>query len=145
VVLDTNTLLDWLLFQDPGMTELGSAIATGRLRWLACARMRDEFARTLGYAALAKWQPDSERLLSQFDRAALIRLTPPTLPALRCTDPDDQVFIDLAVAEGARWLVTHDRALLKLARRASALGVCITTPARWHGTMKKGQPKLPLV
>jgi uncharacterized protein len=132
LVLDTNTVLDWLLFRDPGIANLGAAIDGHTLRWLACARMRDEFERTLGYPTLAKWQPDSERLLLQFDRAAVMRPTPPTLPSLRCTDPDDQVFIDLAVAEGARWLITHDRALLKLARRASALGVQICRPASWQ-------------
>jgi predicted nucleic acid-binding protein len=131
-VLDTNTVLDWLLFRDPGMVDLGAAIRIGTLRWLACERMRDEFRRTLGYPALAKWDPDSERLLSHFDQAAFLRPTPPTLSALRCTDPDDQVFIDLAVAEGARWLITHDRALLKLARRASALGVQISRPSAWR-------------
>ena len=132
LVLDTNTVLDWLLFRDPGMTALGAAIVSGRLSWQVCPRMRDEFERTLGYPTLAKWLPDSQRLLSQFDQAALLRPAPPTLPDLRCTDPDDQVFIDLAVAQGARWLITHDRALLKLARRASALGVQIVKPRAWQ-------------
>jgi predicted nucleic acid-binding protein len=57
---------------------------------------------------------------------------PPGL-ALHCTDPDDQVFIDLALVAGARWLVTQDRALLRLARRAALRGVVIVPPARWPG------------
>jgi predicted nucleic acid-binding protein len=56
---------------------------------------------------------------------------PATLPGLRCSDPDDQVFIDLAAEAGARWLLTHDRALLRLARRARALGVQIAQPQSW--------------
>jgi predicted nucleic acid-binding protein len=52
---------------------------------------------------------------------------------MRCTDPDDQVFIDLALACKARWLLSKDRALLKLARRARALGLSIQPPASWAG------------
>jgi predicted nucleic acid-binding protein len=47
--------------------------------------------------------------------------------SLRCKDPDDQVFIDLAVHVGARWLFSKDAALLKLARRAQKFhGVQVT-------------------
>ncbi|MBX3622048.1 MAG: PIN domain-containing protein [Rhizobacter sp.] len=49
---------------------------------------------------------------------------------LRCTDPDDQKFIDLAVAN-ARWLVSRDRAVLKLARRAALFGLQVVSPDRW--------------
>jgi predicted nucleic acid-binding protein len=36
-----------------------------------------------------------------------------------CRDPDDQKFLEAALAAGARFLVTKDRALLELARRRS--------------------------
>jgi predicted nucleic acid-binding protein len=49
---------------------------------------------------------------------------------LRCTDPDDQKFIDAAIVS-AQWLISRDRAVLKLARRAAALGLRIVTPERW--------------
>ena len=133
VVLDTNTVLDWLLFQDAGMLALAGAIQAGHIRWVACARMRDEFQRALGYANLAKWLPDSQRLLSAFDLWALDRPTPPPTPAAwRCSDADDQVFIDLALAESARWLITHDRAVLRLGKRARERGLLIVKPAAWH-------------
>jgi uncharacterized protein len=129
VVLDTNTLLDWLVFGNPGMAPIGAAVQRGDLIWLACPRMREELARTLTYVDLAKWQPDAEFVLGTFDRFAQMRAAPPASPAgLRCTDPDDQVFIDLAIAGCARWLLTHDRALLKLARHALAHGVRVLTP-----------------
>jgi predicted nucleic acid-binding protein len=40
--------------------------------------------------------------------------TPRALPV--CSDPDDQKFLELALACGAGLLVTKDRALLELAR-----------------------------
>jgi predicted nucleic acid-binding protein len=55
---------------------------------------------------------------------------PPRGP-LRCKDPDDQVFIDLALHVGARWLFTKDAALLKLARRARQRGVGVTSLQQW--------------
>jgi len=35
----------------------------------------------------------------------------------KCRDRDDQKFLELAHASGAEWLVSKDRAVLKLARR----------------------------
>ena len=133
VVLDTNTVLDWLLFQNAGMSALAGAVQAGQVRWVTCARMRDEFQRTLAYANLAAWSPDSERLLACFDRSASVCPTPPaTASPWQCSDADDQVFVDLALAEGARWLVTHDRAVLRLSKRARAHGLLIGKPAAWH-------------
>jgi predicted nucleic acid-binding protein len=51
---------------------------------------------------------------------------------LRCTDADDQKFIDLACAAPARWLVSRDRAVLKLRRRAATDGLVIVTPDGWR-------------
>ena len=39
------------------------------------------------------------------------------LPA--CRDPDDQKFLEAALAVRADWLITKDRALLELERRRS--------------------------
>jgi len=49
----------------------------------------------------------------------------------RCSDPDDQKFVDLAWHWPVQWLVSRDRAVLKLARSARARGLAIITPARW--------------
>lgn len=132
VVLDTNVVLDWLVFRDPSATPLANAIESGALRWISCARMRDELVRALGYPALDKWNPDSERTLTFYDQWSWPRPTPATAPSTPvCTDPDDQIFIDLALAEGSRWLLTRDRALLKLARAARRRGLRIATPSQW--------------
>jgi uncharacterized protein len=133
VVLDTNAVLDWLVFRDPRIQPGVDALEAGRLRWLACPAMRKELAHMLGHASLARWSPDVPAALVQFDNLAEIRPDPVTNlhVGLRCRDADDQVFLDLALTEGARWLLTHDRALLKLARRAAAKGLHILRPADW--------------
>lgn len=131
VVLDTNAVLDWLVFRDPGMQCWLQAIESGRLHWLACTVMRDELERTLTYAQLARWQPEPQRVLAAFDRWSVGCAVPTALgaPGLVCADPDDQVFLDLALAQRARWLVTHDRALLRLARAARRHGLRVVRPA----------------
>ena len=134
VVLDTNTVLDWLVFRDAGMAPVVAALENRILQWVACTAMRDELARTLTYRSLAKWLPDSEHALSVFDRHACLLPAPaPSPPHLRCSDPDDQVFLDLALAYRSHWLLTHDRALLRLARRVRPLGLLITAPKNWPG------------
>ena len=132
VVIDTNAVLDWLLFNDPGVESLAAAVQQGRVRWLTCGRMHEEFERTLSYPALARWLPDRDRLLAAHGRWATQQAEPPRcmLAGLQCSDPDDQVFVDLAIATGARWLVTHDRALLRLARRARLRSLSIVDPVR---------------
>jgi predicted nucleic acid-binding protein len=129
-VLDTNVVLDWLVFRDPGVAALAAEVEAGRLRWRATPRMRAEFGAVLARGHLDRWAPDRERLLTAFDRFSLVDAEAPPC-RLVCTDGDDQGFIDLAVHRRCRWLVTHDRALLKLASRARAYGVQVLPPARW--------------
>ena len=133
VVLDTNAVLDWLLFANDNMLALGEAIQSGHVIWTTSPRMREELARTLTYPALACWNPDSERTLTFFDRWSVAHADPArtTSGPLVCSDPDDQVFMDLALAIRARWLVTHDRALLKLGRAARTRGTSVIQPSRW--------------
>jgi predicted nucleic acid-binding protein len=144
LVLDTNAVLDWMLFRDPGMRACAAAIEAGLVRWLAFPRALDELEATLRQPSLERWEPDSGHLLTWARALAEICTDPvPSLaPTLRCSDPDDQPFLDLALARGARWLLTHDRALLKLARRAATQGLLIAKPAAWslNGAVSPAAP-----
>lgn len=134
MVLDTNVVLDWLVFHNADGQALFGAIERRELRWLVTEAMHDELLHVLGRGVAAGYSPDlkkideSWRLLSE-----TIRPPEPQGDAsrLRCTDADDQKFIDLAVAE-ARWLISRDRAVLKLARRAGRLGLQVVPPGRWQ-------------
>ena len=127
VVIDTNRVLDLRLFDDPQVDALRDAIACGGTRWLAQPAMREELARVLGYPAvlaqLARRQRTADSVLAAFDRWS--HPVPAADPApVRCRDPDDQIFIDLAVAWRAR-LFSKDLAVLALARRLAPLGVTV--------------------
>lgn len=133
IVLDTNVVLDWLLFGDPGIRALATAIEQDRLRWIATAAMRGEFEHVLGRGLGPAHGADTPRFALAWDQHCVEHAAAPLAEApLRCTDSDDQKFIDLALAAGARWLVSRDRALLKLRSKATSLGLAIVTPSQWH-------------
>ncbi len=134
LVLDTNIVLDLLVFQDPAIGPLYQAINRGDLDWIATLAMRDELKRVLTYPAIStrlakqaiketngtRLDPGSA-VLQQFD--ALSRMLPaPGKAPVTCRDRDDQIFIDLAVAHQAM-LLSKDRAVLCMRKRLLTLGV----------------------
>ena len=126
IVIDTNIALDLLVFDDPGCASLAASLDAGDLRWIATAGMREELARVLGYPLvalrLARNGRDAQGVLAAFDRAVqAIDEVPARAPCL-CSDPDDQMFVDLAVAQRAR-LLSKDRALLEMRKPLAVLGV----------------------
>jgi len=132
-VLDTNVVLAWLAFRDPRCSPLIEAIESGRLRWIATVSMRDELAHVIGRGVVSAWLPDEAMLWNTWNRFARMveaRQLTGEASRLRCTDPDDQKFIELALDQ-AGWLISRDRAVLKLARRASRFGLQVLAPERW--------------
>lgn len=133
VVLDTNTVLDWLLFRDPRVDRLALALHERRLRWLATPPMMDELRLVLQRPLGTRWDHARERLLADSPAIDAVLVEPISAAPhhLRCTDASDQKFVDLALQCRARWLVTHDRALLALRRGAARLGLTIVRPQHW--------------
>ena len=137
VVLDTNVVLDWLVFRDPAVAALARAIEHGAMRWIATATMHEELeqVRTRGSLACRCPHPADVIALSRRWSDPAVDAVPSLADSgLRCSDPDDQPFVDLAATAGARWLFTRDRALLALARPARSYGVEIRRPGGWRPT-----------
>jgi uncharacterized protein len=132
VVLDTNAVLDWLVFGDPGMAVLAEALTAGRVRWVATAPMRAEFDDVLRRGFDGAWSADIERIAEHWQRLCRGAAAPIDPSSLRCADPDDQKFLDLALGAGARWLVSRDKALLRLRRTAALRGLSIVPPSQWR-------------
>jgi len=130
LVLDTNVWLDWLVFDDPAIATLRAAVAAGRAEVFMAPDCEAELERALGYD-LGKRAVDIAACLAECARVVR-RIAPVAKEAQSarlptCRDPDDQKFLEAALAAGATFLVTKDRALLDLARRA--LPFRIVTPA----------------
>ena len=143
VVLDTHVVMDWLWFEDPRVRLLGQAIEAGHLQWMATADMRSELERVLvRLSHKGKSSLDKERVLTSMDRwACWVTASVPSW-RFQCTDPDDQKFIDLALHGGARWLLSRDRAVLKLRARAREMGCEFTTPeaVEWPALERQRRP-----
>jgi len=133
IVLDTNVCLDLFVFRDPRWASLLAALESGAVEAVTRADCRDEYLFVLHYPHLpldASTRPDAA---ARFD--ALIRVVAPDSRAVRlpvCTDRDDQKFLEITRDAGAAILVTKDKALLKLARRAARENLFrIMTPDAW--------------
>jgi len=128
-------VLDWLVFRNPVCAPLQAALDQQRVRWIASPAMHDEMSHVLQRGLGTRWAVDETAWQAAWARHVHWWPAPAASPALpRCTDPDDQKFIELALCAPARWLLTRDRALLKLRRRALAYGVEVLTPERWNAT-----------
>ncbi|KAB0583446.1 PIN domain-containing protein [Ideonella dechloratans] len=133
-VIDSQSVLDWHYFDNPACRHWSESLAAGHWHWIATAAMRDELAHVLARGIPGRHAPAGQAVLAAFDRWAEIRPTPqPPLGGWpRCRDTDDQKFIDLALLGGATWLVSRDKAVLKLARRCLAqTGLVVTPPHLW--------------
>ena len=125
LVLDTNIVLDLFVFDDVRAQPLKAQLVSRRLNWLATRPMRDELERVLGYAhieaRLGTAGQCAADVLASFDRHALLVDVAQRAP-VACADPDDQLFIDLAVRHQCV-LLSKDAAVLTLKKKLAALQV----------------------
>lgn len=142
LVLDTNVWLDWLVFEDADVVPLKAAVATGRAEIVVDEAVVEELKRVLGYPFGARTLGGEAQLkclaecarVSTRSNGTAVPIQGYALPV--CADPDDQKFLDLAAACGARYLVTRDRDLLELARhRDPAPPFGIVTPRELHALL----------
>ncbi len=126
-VIDTNIVLDLWLFEDPATIPLRAALQSGAISHLATASMRDELERVLTYPHLvqrmAKSNIQAQDILNRFDEY-LLAAEPAVKAACTCKDPDDQKFIDLAVAHAVP-LLSKDNAILCMKKRLFQSGVVL--------------------
>jgi predicted nucleic acid-binding protein len=150
LVLDTNVWLDWLVFDDPVVAPVKAAVAEGRAAVFIDEAVEVELVRVLAYPfgartldaqaqanAIAQClriatKGKEEREKGKGNESQLTAhaawAEKNALP--KCSDPDDQKFLELALACGAGFLLTRDAALLDLARNKSRpLPYRIVTPS----------------
>ena len=125
LVIDTNVLISAALIED--------SIPAAVVR-LALQRGRIVFsAATFAELQTRLWRPKFDRYLTLEMRKLLLHdlasaadwVVPPAMPR-HSPDPDDDMFVHLAVAAAAELLISGDRDLLDLGR---VEGVAILSPA----------------
>ena len=133
VVIDTNTVLDVIFWNDKAAAPLTAALRDGRVTAVRDREVMIELAEVLSRAhflgteeaalkATAAWcastAPADEEKVKETGAALTVR----------CRDPLDQKFLDLAVATEAKLLVTKDKLVLKAGRRLKRFGVTTLKP-----------------
>lgn len=125
LVIDTNVALDLLVFADRQAAPILAAIERGTALWLTAACCRDELRRVLAYPELQLATATQAAVFQRYRElttepaADTLQPLPADLP--RCRDADDQPFLELAATASAHLLISRDRELLRLHKRAHAL------------------------
>ncbi|MBI5108526.1 MAG: putative toxin-antitoxin system toxin component, PIN family [Rhodocyclales bacterium] len=132
-MFDTNVLVSLYVFADSRFTPLRDKVDAGEWLALTGEACLEEFRRVLTYPMFALSADRQQAALAAYEQrvAQIPAISAGTACAAlpRCKDRDDQKFLELARDGAADWLVTADKALLKLARRDGLRGLfCILTP-----------------
>jgi len=126
VVLDTNVLISAIFFSGPPSGILSA--------WID-----DEFELVVSTDILEEYRATASRIAERFpavgvgpvlDRIALhaLLVDPVRLPDDACTDRDDIKFLECAVAARAAYVISGDRALLRV---SGYEGIEVVTPRRF--------------
>jgi putative PIN family toxin of toxin-antitoxin system len=137
IVLDTNVCLDLFVFRDPRWSVLMEAMEQGTLRAITRSDCHAEWLAVLNYPKLKLDSAAQAACAARFDALITCKDKPdvaPQRPLLpKCSDGDDQKFLELAFDEKADVLISKDKAVLKLARRNAKMGLfLIQSPEAWH-------------
>lgn len=130
LVLDTNVCLDLFVFNDTRWQPIIAALENQSIKAITSAECRDEWLAVLHYAHLPVTEDTRADFMKRFDDTIAVE-NPPVVQIIlpRCTDKDDQKFLEIARDAKLEILVTKDKALLKLARKTRTLGLFnIMTP-----------------
>ena len=116
MVLDTNVLLSLWVFADSRYLPIRAAMEGGSWVALMDAACLAEFERVLGYPEFKLDAQAQRSILAEYAEIAQLVASITWMRLPQCSDQDDQKFLELACGGGAQFLVTSDKALLKMAR-----------------------------
>jgi putative PIN family toxin of toxin-antitoxin system len=134
-VIDTNVWLDLHFFCDPQSQALAAALESPHWTAARCRETDAELAAVLRRPRFSSNPAERARLcerLRQWQARACAFVLHGSA-SCRCRDPHDQKFLDLAFEAQAAVLLTKDKALLALRRKARRHGLVITTPREFTG------------
>jgi putative PIN family toxin of toxin-antitoxin system len=138
LVLDTNVWIDWLVFDDPSIAPIKAAQQDGRIHIVVDEACLEELNEVLAYPEFGLDDAQKTNHLAEVARCTImhdVRQSKRAFLLPRCSDPDDQIFLELARDAQADWLITRDKALLRIRRKKlDAAGFRIGTPIQWAGS-----------
>jgi predicted nucleic acid-binding protein len=128
IVLDTNILLDILVFDDERAHPLRAALDDNQLDAVATDKTFAEFLDVIGREQFSLNKDQQHLIGEQWKKWARIVSDDELCQApWKCKDRDDQVFINLAYSLRPSALISKDKQVLKIAKRAIKEKVTITS------------------
>ena len=126
LIIDTNVLLDLFVFEDQRANFLQAEINGKKAQMVYCPEMIEEFADVLSRTQFHLSNEKQKEILKHWQNlGTLIRIDEQA--PLKCSDPDDQIFIHLAYQLRPAVLVSKDRALIALQKQLTALEIELRT------------------
>ena len=128
VVFDTNVLLDIFVFNDFRAIHLKQALLDKQMDAIASPQTLEEFTDVISRPLFSLESSAQERILDKWRALARVIDDVDLFKApWQCVDPDDQVFLNLAYSARPCLLMSKDNEVLKLANRAAADDVLISS------------------
>lgn len=111
-VLDTNVLISGVFWKGPPF-EILTAWQDGRFTLVVSPEILKEYARVLAELKADRPLSIAETILELIERHSQT-VRPNAFPTPVCDDPDDDKFLEAALAARAQYVVTGDSALLRM-------------------------------
>lgn len=126
-VFDTNIILDFFVFEDPGCTHFLEALLEGKILSFCTPSTLEELRIVLGRSVFSLTPEKQEKILTNW-KALSVTLEDIPQEALKCRDSDDNKFLDLAFQVKPCTLVSKDKLVLRVRSKARKLGITFCRP-----------------
>jgi putative PIN family toxin of toxin-antitoxin system len=132
VVLDTNILLDLFYFKDKSVVYLLECLKTEQVQGFTCELIWEELVEVLARKPFNQTIEEINLIWSNYQHLLTWQAPQKNNSGIKCSDPDDQIFVELAVELAPCYLITKDKDLLVLQKKLQKFQV---------QTLKKYQPE----
>ena len=127
LVLDTNVILDLLVFKDPSAEPIRFLLDTQQVDAVRTPASMAELLDVIGRPAFKLSREDQASIVQTWEASSRLLENTAIEPApFACRDPDDQVFIDMAYSIRPALLLSKDLRVLELQAIAKQHGVDIS-------------------
>jgi predicted nucleic acid-binding protein len=127
LILDTNVILDLLVFKDPSAEPIRLLLDAKQVDAVRTLASMVELIDVIGRPAFKISKEDQETIVQSWESSSRLLENTAIEPApFTCRDPDDQVFINVAYSVRPALLLSKDLRVLELRAIAKHHGVEIS-------------------
>lgn len=135
VILDTNILLDLIIFKDISVEKLQLLFEKNKIYFLFSCDTVNEFNRVINYEKFKFSEIQKNNFIKELNhligKTDVFDLNISELPVI-VRDPDDHKFIELAYQTKTQYLLTKDNDLLKIKKRLIDYGILALKPEKFY-------------